>query len=155
MKKAALLACRRAIEFTIEVGFKELVIKGDNYIVMKAIKGRVPIFVAFVISICYLLNLVGSLLRMLNVKQTMLLVMLIIFWRMTWIENPPPLTLEALYFDLVHIQHWMKFEFIFKQIKNKITWYMWYIYIYIFIFKIIIIREKLTNILKEFVYKIF
>ena len=105
MKKAALLACRRAIEFTIEVRFKELVIKGDNYIVMKAIKGRVPIFVAFVISICYLLNLVGSLLRMLNMKQTMLLAMLIIFWRMTWIENPPPLTLEALYFDLVHIQH--------------------------------------------------
>jgi len=77
MKNATLLTCRRAIEFTVEVGFKELVIKGDNYIVMKAIKGWVPIFVAlailYAISICYLLNLVGSLLRMLNVKQTMLL----------------------------------------------------------------------------------
>ena len=34
MKKAVLLACKRAIEFTIEVGFKELVIKGDIHLLL-------------------------------------------------------------------------------------------------------------------------
>ena len=34
MKNATLLTCRRAIEFTVEVGFKELVIKGDIHLLL-------------------------------------------------------------------------------------------------------------------------
>ena len=36
-EEAELLACRKAIEFTVDVGFFELVIEGDNNSTMKAI----------------------------------------------------------------------------------------------------------------------
>ena len=36
-KDAELLACRKAIEFVVDVGFFELVIEGDNSFAMKAI----------------------------------------------------------------------------------------------------------------------
>ena len=36
-KEAELLACRKAIEFVVDVGFSELVIEGDNSSAMKAI----------------------------------------------------------------------------------------------------------------------
>ena len=36
-KEAELLACRKAIEFVVDVGFSKLVIEGDNSSAMKAI----------------------------------------------------------------------------------------------------------------------
>ena len=36
-KEAEVLACRRVLEFAVDVGFMELVIKGDNVFVMKSI----------------------------------------------------------------------------------------------------------------------
>ena len=36
-EEAELLACRKAIEFAVDVGFSELVIEGDNSSAMKAI----------------------------------------------------------------------------------------------------------------------
>ena len=36
-EEAELLACRKAIEFVVDVGFSELVIEGDNSSAMKAI----------------------------------------------------------------------------------------------------------------------
>ena len=38
---AELLACRRVIEFAIEVGFKNIVIEGDNANVTKSLKASV------------------------------------------------------------------------------------------------------------------
>ena len=35
--EAEALACRRAVEFSIEAGFSRLIIKGDNPLVMNAI----------------------------------------------------------------------------------------------------------------------
>ena len=37
MKEAELLACRKAIEFAMDVGFFEFVIEGDNNTIMNAI----------------------------------------------------------------------------------------------------------------------
>ena len=37
-----LLACRKAVEFAIDAGFSELVIKGDNSNVMKALSSSLP-----------------------------------------------------------------------------------------------------------------
>ena len=41
-KEAKVLACRRALEFAIEAGFTELVLEGDNSIVMKSIMSPQP-----------------------------------------------------------------------------------------------------------------
>ena len=41
-EEAEVLACRRALEFTIEAGFTELVLEGDNSTVMKSITSPQP-----------------------------------------------------------------------------------------------------------------
>ena len=38
-EEAKALACRKAIEFSMEAGFSELIIEGDNTTVMKAVSG--------------------------------------------------------------------------------------------------------------------
>ena len=41
-EEAKLLACRKAVEYAIDVGFSELVIEGDNSNVMKALSSSLP-----------------------------------------------------------------------------------------------------------------
>ena len=43
-EEADILACRKALEFSIDAGFSELVIEGDNANVMRAISSLSPNF---------------------------------------------------------------------------------------------------------------
>lgn len=36
-EEAELLSCRKALEFAVDTGFMDIVVEGDNYVVMKAI----------------------------------------------------------------------------------------------------------------------
>lgn len=41
-KEAEILACRKALEFVVEVGFQEVVVEGDNAIVMRGLTATSP-----------------------------------------------------------------------------------------------------------------
>lgn len=40
--EAEVLACRKSLEFSIDVGFKELIIEGDNAYIMKTVRSALP-----------------------------------------------------------------------------------------------------------------
>lgn len=103
-----LLACRKAIEFAIDVGFAELVIEGDNVNVMNAIS-------AYEADLSLLGNVVDNVRHLLcglqwvtiyctrrggnRVAHALVQYARNIYDDIFWMEDSPPPAMEALYHD--------------------------------------------------------
>ena len=107
-----MLACRRAVEFAIDVGFSELVIKGDNVVVMTSLShggpnmsqlGHVVHDIQWLAtglrwaSFSHVRRSTNSVAHILarhakNVVEDMI-----------WLEETPLPVVEALYFDVLHL----------------------------------------------------
>ena len=107
-EEAEFLACRKAIEFTMDAGFSEFIIEGDNSIVMHAISSLNA-------NQSLLGNVVGDIQLMLRrlhwvsidftrrggnkVAHVLAQYVRTTIDDMYWIEDLPPLAMEALYQD--------------------------------------------------------
>lgn len=107
-EEAEVLACRRAVEFIVECGFIELVIEGDNQSVMSALSLRRGLSsrLGHILQdmVCMINSLRWS--QVLFVKRsanTMAHALARyakdILDEVVWIEDSPPLAVEALCFD--------------------------------------------------------
>ncbi|KAL4600037.1 hypothetical protein ACB092_11G169100 [Castanea dentata] len=107
-EEAKVLACRRAVEFAVECGFIELVIKGDNHSIMsylslrKGLSSRLGQILQDMV--CMINSLRWS--QVLFVKRSANTVAHAlaryakdILDEIVWIEDSPPPAVEALYFD--------------------------------------------------------
>ncbi|KAK9995062.1 hypothetical protein SO802_024765 [Lithocarpus litseifolius] len=83
-EEAEALACRKAMEFTIDAGFSELIVEGDNSVVMSSVSSTNP-------NRSRLGCQFGSpfLARYANVLDE----------EVVWLEDSPPPGRDALYFD--------------------------------------------------------
>ncbi|XP_075659232.1 uncharacterized protein LOC142629133 [Castanea sativa] len=88
-EKVEVLACRKALEFAIDAGFSELAPDGDNASVMNSISFSQKFTVS---TVKWSANSAAhSLARFARDVSD----------EVVWLEEPPPLILEALYFDSV------------------------------------------------------
>ncbi|XP_065628321.1 uncharacterized protein LOC136067029 [Quercus suber] len=110
--KAEALACRRAVEFSNEVGFSRLVIEGDNALVINAISCSAEnnsllghIFEDIQNLFCGLqyasINCIKKGGNM--VAHSLARHARNISDEMYWLEDSPPLAMDALYQDFLHI----------------------------------------------------
>ena len=109
-EEAELLACRRSIEFAVEAGFTRLVIEGDNSNVMQAISSDA-------VNYSFLGNVVDDIRHLMSglqwastskIKREGNKVVHVLAqhvrhldFDLFWLEDSPPLALEALYQDLI------------------------------------------------------
>lgn len=107
-EEAEVLACRKAIEFSVEAGFSELVIEGDNANVMRAIS--IPLANKSLLGhiyedICsYLDRLCSASISWVRRGENMVAHLLVqyarnIFDEMYWLEDSPSPSVTALYQD--------------------------------------------------------
>ena len=112
LEEAEVLACHHAVEFALGLGFKELVIEGDNATIMRNITD----FATSSSHLCHVfLDIHSSLVGLswffvsfIYREGNFVADSLAWFARhisndVIWIEDPPPPALESLYFDLAHI----------------------------------------------------
>ena len=110
--EAELLACRRAIQFAIELGITDVVIEGDNAMIMgsiakKDLSGALLGHIFMDIQ-ALLMELtwfsISSVKREANTVAHSLARYVRHIWEdVFWIEDSPPPALEALSFDFAHI----------------------------------------------------
>ena len=109
-EEAELLACRRSIEFAVEAGFTRLVIEGDNSNVIQAISSDA-------VNYSFLGNVVDDIRHLMSglqwastskIKRGGNKVVHVLAqhvrhldFDLFWLEDSPPLALEALYQDLI------------------------------------------------------
>ena len=111
-EEAEVLACHHAVEFALGLGFKELVIEGDDATIMRNITD----FATSSSHLCHVfLDIHSSLVGLswffvsfIYREGNFVADSLAWFARhisndVIWIEDPPPPALESLYFDLAHI----------------------------------------------------
>ena len=111
-EEAEVLACHHVVEFALGLGFKELVIEGDNATIMRNITD----FATSSSHLCHVfLDIHSSLVGLswffvsfIYREGNFVADSLAWFARhisndVIWIEDPPPPALESLYFDLAHI----------------------------------------------------
>ena len=110
--KAEALMCRRAVQFSIEAGFSRLVIKGDNALVMNAISCSTKnnsllghIFEDIQHLVCGLQHASISCIKRGGnmVAHSIARHARTISDEMYWMEDSPPLAMDALYQDFLHI----------------------------------------------------
>ena len=98
------LACRKAIEFAMEAGFSKLIIEGDNIAVMKVVAsssgGYLLLGHVFEDIQC---SLYGLHLVSINCVRRGGNRVAHITNDLYWMEDSPPLVLEALYHDFLNI----------------------------------------------------
>ncbi|XP_075650021.1 uncharacterized protein LOC142620548 [Castanea sativa] len=110
--EAEALACRKALKFSMEAGFSNLVIEGDNSNVMRAI-------VSFAVNNCLYGHIVDDIRHYISGRQfvafscvkregNMVAHSLARFARnivddLYWMEDEPPPTVDALHHDRLHI----------------------------------------------------
>ena len=110
--EAELLACRRAIQFAIEMGITDVVIEGDNAMIMGSIakkdlsgarQGHIFMDIqALLVELTWFS--ISSVKREANtVAHSLPCYAPHIQENVFWIEDSPPPALEALYFDFAHI----------------------------------------------------
>ncbi|XP_075659014.1 uncharacterized protein LOC142628865 [Castanea sativa] len=108
-EETELLACRRSIEFAVDVGFTRLILEGDNTNVMHAISSDVA-------NSSFLGNVVGDIRHLISSLQWVTTSMIRrggnevahvltqharnLEYDLYWMEDSPPPALEALYQDL-------------------------------------------------------
>ena len=106
------LACRKAIEFAMEAGFSKLIIEGDNIAVMKVVASSSGgylllghVFEDIQCSLCGLHLVSISCARRGGNRVAHILPQCArnITNDLYWIEDSPPLVLEALYHDCLNI----------------------------------------------------
>ena len=108
-KETKALACRQAVVFAMEAGFSELVVEGDNSIVMRAISGLschdsllghiyddICVYPNGMWQIC--IKRGGNIVAHSLAKYAKNIDDVIY-----WIEDSPPLAVKALYQDSLHI----------------------------------------------------
>ena len=110
--EAEALACRKALEFSIDAGFLELIIEGDNAHVMKTICSSLPNRSSLGIIIdddkCLTNDMqnvyVISIRREGNkVAHALARYAKIVFDDMYWLEDSSPLVVDDLYFDIMNL----------------------------------------------------
>ncbi|KAK9991093.1 hypothetical protein SO802_026078 [Lithocarpus litseifolius] len=111
-EEAEVLACRHAVEFALGLGFRELVIEGDNATIMRNITDFTtssshldPFFLDIHSSLAGLSWFsVSFIYREGNfVADSLAWFARHVYNDVIWIEDSPPPALESLYFDLAHI----------------------------------------------------
>ena len=107
-EEAKVLACCRAVEFVIECGFTKLVIEGDNQSIMFALSlrnswsswlGHILQDVACMISGLRWTRVLFARRSANTVVHALARYAKDILDEVVWIEDSPPPTMEALYFD--------------------------------------------------------
>ena len=107
-EEAEVLACQRAVEFAVECGFSEIVVEGDNQMVMSALKlrKRLSSGVGHIIQdvLCLLSGFrwlqVHCIRRGANTAARALAKFAKnVPKELIWLEDSPPPVIEALYFD--------------------------------------------------------
>ena len=110
--EAEVLACRKALEFAMEAGFSNLIIKGDNSNVMRALSASAinnSLYGHVVDDIrAYLSSWQSVGLNYVKREGNMVAHSLARFARnivdvLYWTEDEPPLAVDALHFDRLHI----------------------------------------------------
>ena len=107
-EEAEVLACRREVKFVVECGFTELVVEGDNQSIMTALSLRKGFSsrLGHILQdiVCMINRLLWS--QVLFAKRSANIVAHAlaryakdILDEVVWIEDSPPLAVEALYFD--------------------------------------------------------
>ena len=111
-EEAEVLACRRALEFAVDVGFEELMVEGDNSMVIRCISsirafhsrlGNVyaDIHVLAAGSRCKSFNCVKR--EANSVAHSLARYARFIDGDIFWMEETPPPALEAVYLDSVSL----------------------------------------------------
>ena len=108
-KEAEVLACRKAVEFAIDVGFMDLVIEGDNATVMKAIvsprldrsrQGHIYDDIR-TLAVGFRSLFVGCIKRSANfVAYSLARYASHLEEELVWLEESPPPALDALHLDV-------------------------------------------------------
>ena len=111
-EEAEILACRRAVEFTLECGFREMVVEGDNQSVMTALERKTNLSsrVGHILPdmLCLLNGFGWS--QILFAKRSVNTVAHLLARHakngshdVIWIEESPPTVVQALYLDSISI----------------------------------------------------
>ena len=127
-EEAEALACRKALEFSVEVGFSELIIEGDCQIVMRAISASTAnesmLGHVYEDIRCYMRSLQVVSISWVRRGGNMVAHSLAKNGRnivndLYWVEDTPPPAVEALYQDLLHLNEWLNFFVLPKKKKKK------------------------------------
>ena len=109
---AEALACRKALEFSIDAGFMELIIEGDNAHVMKIIGSSLPNHSSLGIIIevvkCLMNGMQNVYVNSIRREGNMVAHGLARFAKnvsedMYWLEDSPPSVVDELYFDMLNL----------------------------------------------------
>ena len=112
-EEAKIFTCRRAVEFAVNCGFSELVLEGDNQALMDALRKRKGLssWLGHVLQdvLCLLDRLsrvqVGFVTRSANnVAHILARYAKDLVEDIVWIEDSPPLVVEALYLDSFNVE---------------------------------------------------
>ena len=110
--EAEALACRKALEFSIDVGFLELIIEGDNAHVMKNIGSSLPNRSSLGIIIddvkCLINGMQNVYVNSIRREGNMVAHVLARFAKnvsedLYWLEEAPPPVVDELYFDMLNL----------------------------------------------------
>ena len=110
--EAEALACRKALEFSIDAGFLELIIEGDNAHVMKNVGSSLPNRSSLGIIIddvkCLMNGMQNVYVNSIRREGNMVAHGLARFAKnvledMYWLEDSPPSTVDELYFDIMNL----------------------------------------------------
>ena len=111
-EEAEVLACRRAVEFALECGFREMVVEGDNQSVMSALERKSCLFsrVGHILQdvLCLLNKFRWSQVQFAKRSANTVAHLLARHAKseshdVIWLEESPPLVVQALYLDSISI----------------------------------------------------
>ena len=111
-EKAEMLACRKAMEFSIDAGFSELLIEGDNVVVISSLSHGGPNLsrLGHVVQDIQWLATGLRWAQFSHVKRSANSVAHVlarhaknVVEEMIWLEETPPPAVEALYLDYLHL----------------------------------------------------
>ena len=111
-EEAEVLACRRAVEFALECGFREMVVEGDNQSVMSALERKSCLFsrVGHILQdvLCLLNKFRWSQVQFAKRSANTVAHLLARHAKseshdVIWLEESPPLVVQALYLNSISI----------------------------------------------------